>query len=268
MDPRRKKEDILQLIPRDRLSARQKALRPDVKDISMYQLRHEPTHLEEFDWFARRRVMIWRDNGTVIDVGGSYHKPSRGRKARFAIEKNGIYRLDCTIYGETDAAMADTVTFFCSLQQQPEDVSTSLRFEEYCVACQHAHKVGFVTSLQEEQMIRIFDANPTRLFVITENIFSTEQSVVLATRPYPLKLKLVGDGIPFPDHGTAFVDALQKRQSSFGDLDLEFSDHELLLIRENVMDLLKLDILDKLAITPLDEEFPLLPLSANVNALT
>ena len=84
-----------------------------------------------------------------------------------------------------------------------------------------------INSLTPEQLARRMDANPARRFVFEQGTWSAEHSVILATRPYPLDLKLCNDpldelGFDFQDDGTAFVDALERRQSPFGSLCLEF----------------------------------------------
>lgn len=68
----------------------------------------------------------------------------------------------------------------------------------------------------------------------------------------------------FEDGGTAFVDALQKRKSSFGSLTLVDS---LPLNDDNLKRLLQVDTIDHLDLTSLNHELDLLPFSAQVDYL-
>jgi hypothetical protein len=58
-------------------------------------------------------MTIWCDNDTVIciDADDSYGE----QRLFFTLTNVGNYDLHCAIYGKTDAAIAETVTFFWSL---------------------------------------------------------------------------------------------------------------------------------------------------------
>ena len=71
----------------------------------------------------------------------------------------------------------------------------------------------------------------------------------------------------FDDDGTAFVDALERRTSSFGSLYMDFSTEEVPFSCANLERLFKLEVFDKLTISNLQKECVLLPFSAKVNAL-
>jgi hypothetical protein len=70
------------------------------------------------------------------------------------------------------------------------------------------------------------DASLSRQFSFSAGNWSPEHSIVLATRPYPIDLKLNENErnvrqFSFQDKGTAFVEALAKRRSSlFGSLSI------------------------------------------------
>ena len=93
---------------------------------------------------------------------------------------------------------------------------------------------------------------------------SAQQSIVLATRPHLIWLTL--DGCEYEDYGTAFVDALETRTSSFGSLTfagyMRFTD-------SNLRRLLQVDVFEHLTLPCLDDdgELALLPVAAKVDHL-
>lgn len=139
-------------------------------------------------------------------------------------------------------------------------------------------------ALTAEQLARILDANTARHFDFRAGSWNIEQSLILATRSYPLTLSLTyserkGD-LFFEDGGTVFVDALEKRQSSFGSLhiaaemevdafDGRSADTDKMPVsRPNRERILKLaEKFEKLGFSPLDEVAVLLPFAAKVNDL-
>lgn len=137
----------------------------------------------------------------------------------------GKDKLDCAIFGKTDASIAETATFFWSLKYSEE---SKVRLETCVYGFSDKREFDFdFAALTAEQLGRILDANPKRHFTFQTGIWRAELSAVLATRSYPLKLTLTksdaeGGGFVLEDNGTAFVDALEKRQSSFGSLSIEF----------------------------------------------
>ena len=163
-----------------------------------------------------KMALLWRDNGTLICLhndGKRLAKRHVGFQIRHDMSATGLsLQLDGTIYGTTDVAMAETMTFFWSLQH-PEGGVASLRIECYKEEYENEQQFDF-NSLTVEQLAQILDANPTRHLEFRAGILSAEQSIVLATRPYPLHLKLRKvferwGGFGFQDDGTAFVDALE-----------------------------------------------------------
>lgn len=128
-------------------------------------------------------------------------------------------------------------------------------------------------SLTPEKLARRMDANPARRFVFETGDWSAEHSVILATRPYPLKLTLCSDPLEhqdefqFEDDGTAFVDALERRQSPFGSLCLNF-DGQTNRTDLNLERLLNLDFFfEKLTLSMVYDDVALLPFSALTHAL-
>ncbi|GAX20794.1 hypothetical protein FisN_7Hu106 [Fistulifera solaris] len=136
---------------------------------------------------------------------------------------------------------------------------------------------NFAEKFDPEELARIMDASPTRRFAFSIGEWSEEHSVVLATRPYPIELDLgeiaaAHSGIEFSDLGTAFVEALETRQSSFGSLSLiDREEYEMPFSVANLKRLLRLDCyFEKLALPTFYDDFAecvLLPFSANTNAL-
>ena len=131
-------------------------------------------------------------------------------------------------------------------------------------------------ALSAEQLIRILDSNPTRkLFGVRTGTWNAEQSVIFATRSYPFDLLFASpcpsdDGtLAFHDGGTAFVDSLQTRHSSFGCLHLLFYPNAMYFSRASITRIFEFEnAFEALNVGYLDREIALLPLSAKVNTLT
>ena len=101
-----------------------------------------------------------------------------------------------------------------------------------------------------------------------EGIWSAKQSVILATRPYPLNIELTCFGLK--DKGTAFVDALEKRQQpSLGSFIIhDVNEDAKLFSSANLKCLFKLDMTFKmLKFGALQKECALLPLSVKTDTL-
>jgi hypothetical protein len=225
----------------------------------MYKLLREPTSLDEFDWKKLRRIAIWRENGTVIIICQNWVDSFWERHLCLVLENVCEKNFHCTIYGETDAAIAETFAFFGSLQHASEKQTE--------IACYSKKKneleFDFTNSLQPTQLAQVLDSNPTRRVCINAKL-SPEQAVILASRPYPLDLRLMGHGVAFLDDGKAFVDALENRVSTFGSLDLFQSRNRMCLSSANLR---RLSNLEKLKIVSYNRECALTPLSAKVNVL-
>ena len=175
------------------------------------------------------------------------------------------------IYGKTTAAIAETATFFWSLQHSGNiclkiDSSASCRLYNRF----DSSRWFDCAALSPEQLAQILDSNLTRHYAIRYGSWTAEQSVILATRPYPLHLSLTSYGsssrdFDFQDGGTAFGDALENRTSSFGTLgDAGNNVLRIFTLRR----LFHLDKFDKLAIDSLAREDALLSLSAKAKAMS
>ncbi len=112
----------------------------------------------------------------------------------------------------------------------------------------------------------MFQASPTRRVILSTGTFNAAQSVVLGTWSHPYTLK-IENTFSLDDGGTAFMDALEARTSSFGSLDFAYYNIERFVNDDNLERLLKLEILEKLSLYILEEEYALLPFSTHLTAL-
>ncbi len=253
------------LIPDGQLSEKQKDLR--VRKLSgyslpLYALRREPTNLEDIDWdeFGGNSMSIWRNNHTIICVTLFVNMLEyKNHSVCFDIHR-GIdeKHLLCVIFGESHDAVAETATFFWSLKQKGSKTGL-LRIRKQ-------HDFDFST-LHTERLSLILDSNPARAFEFLIGTWNAEQAEVFATRPYRLTLRLSGE-FTFQDEGTSFVNALQRRHTSFGWLNIPNDDELKPFSRANLLRLLRLDdAFEKLTIGWLVEDDVLLPFSMKVKAL-
>lgn len=109
----------------------------------------------------------------------------------------------------------------------------------------------------------MFDVAPLVEVKLLSLKLNVEQSIVLATKPHPTRLAFMW--CKFEGRGTAFVDALCNRKSSFGALVFE---ERTGLSDDNLEHLLQVVMTDHLRIPLLnDKDLALLPFSALVNSL-
>ena len=267
-------DPLFELLPNERLSSQQKAFRPAmmVAFLPMYQLLREPNDLGEINWDKNDDFCIWREkNGTLICIGDYHYSAFGKRYLSFTItlveeedeeeeEDDIIRRMNVAILGENDAAIAETVTWFWSFQ-----LGTRLYIGGSEVS---KPELDFdFAALSPKQLAHILNSNPTRCIFFEKLTLTAEQSVILATRPYPMNLELTKKGrggFEFNDNGTAFVDALEKRHSSFGSLCM--TDPRKFSIA-NMKRLLKWEIFEKLKVASYNKELILLPLATKVPQL-
>jgi hypothetical protein len=190
------------------------------------------------------------------------------RNISFFLHHAGRYVLRCAIYGRTDEAVIETATFLWSLPYTGDGHN--------CLEIRHAglFDLNRFAAFRPEQLTRILDANTKRIYEIQAGCWTPEQSLVFATRPYPLYLKIhyspnKRGNFFFQDDGTAFVEALEQRESSFGTLALVFSKkEEVPFSNENLKRLLTLEnIIDTIFVCTVNDECALLPFSAKVKDL-
>jgi hypothetical protein len=257
MNEERKTEAILELIPNDKLSFEQKAfeLHEGKEPFPFYKLLREPINFNDLNLQSHNKCTIWRDNGTMICVGFMSFRLYEGRKLAFRIND-----MHCAIYGKQDAAIAETAIFLWSLKRLGGGL-----YIDHC-------EIFSFAALSAEQFAKALDANPTQELMMYEVKLSTAQSVVLATRSYPLDLTFEENHSAFEDDGAAFITALERRQSSFGSLAMywEGDVYERMpyLSPENLRRLCNLEVFDKLTLDFLrDRALNFLPFAAKVNTL-
>ncbi|GAX16087.1 hypothetical protein FisN_20Hu236 [Fistulifera solaris] len=249
MERAKRYSGLLQHVPTEELTDRQKAFFPYEfwKYTPVYKVLREPSSFDEVYWKNHHICAIWRENGTFI----VHYDDDQMYPIFWNLEHNLFFtnEADFIILGETEAAIAETATLFWSLKQEI-DADTVLLIEgchshnDYAYV--HRSKFDFAT-LQPVQLAQILNSNPTRAIDIQEGKWTVEQSVVLASRPYPLKLTL-GKAFAFKDGGIKFVDVLQTRNSSFGSFCVDFEDQGSPLDNYNLKRLLKLDVFETLDI--------------------
>ncbi|GAX16399.1 hypothetical protein FisN_10Hu367 [Fistulifera solaris] len=252
---------VFKQIPEKKLTAQQERLMAPLIGLPLFRWRQEPTDLKElFD--NNIPLSIWRDNGTVIFINAWYSNRSVLRCLSFDYredkedDEGGPVCLCGHIVGDTDEAIAETATFFWSLKHPAAILRLYMttKFD--------------MSSFRPEQLTRILD-NQRNLDLQTGS-WSTEQAVVLATRPHPLHLRLGMDVTFSGDNGTAFAEALETRTSTFGYLHIETDDYDRPPLSQNSFKrLLQLEgKIERLRISLLKEiEMLLLPMSAQVDCL-
>ena len=109
-------------------------------------------------------------------------------------------------------------------------------------------------------MFEVVKTRDVQLFNLT---MSAQQSAVLATASHPIVLMLTG--CKFEDRGTAFVDAIEKRQTPFGSLTFPKRTG---LSDDNLKRLLQVGMLNSLSLFLLgDEKLTLLPFATKADSL-
>ncbi|GAX16384.1 hypothetical protein FisN_10Hh398 [Fistulifera solaris] len=263
------KQEFLELIPKERLSPEQRAFREKETHgfgIAIYQFVREPSVLDEILPEIRHCMSIWWKNGTIVCFSASADMLYQERKLFFALYDVGKHkkRLKCAIYGASNAIIAETAAWFWSLQHSGRGQAALeigyRRFDE--------DRAFDFAAFHPEQLAQILDANPQRAISIDEGTWTAQQGVVLATRPYPLRLTFCSKSgfVTFTDSGTAFIEALEKQKSLFGSLCLGYVAFGM-LTRENMERLYQLEMLDELKIRSVYKDQALLPFSAKVNSL-
>ncbi|GAX13707.1 hypothetical protein FisN_2HuN26 [Fistulifera solaris] len=264
------KDDLLELISVEEMSPMQRELHAHISkdNMFMYRLLRKPTYLDEFNFQKYNHFAIWLDNETMITVTFEKFTLYRMSHIPYTI-RIGKSKLHGAIYGRTAADIAETATFFWSLKCLKEsDTGLAIDRNEFI------RFINIAAILQPDQLAHIMDANPTRHFAFRTGRWNAEMSTVLATRPYPVHLELTqsycGPGLrEFPDGGTAFVEALEKRQFTFGSLSICFMDSEdIPFSAANLERLFRLKApLEKLEIGTLEGPVVLLPFSAQTKNL-
>ena len=223
-----------------------------------YQLLRKPINLEEIDKY-KYSTAIWRENGTLTYFSPCYIDFPDDSQTYLTVsfESRGL-----TLYtvGRSDDAIAETAAYFMELEETTEESSS---FEIRSPGGEFDFG-----SAQTQCLTRLFEAAPSRHVRFEYLALSAAQSVAVALTPHPTRLRLYG--CSFEDGGTAFVDALQERQSTFGSLDfvssLEFAGTTA-LNDDNLKRLFQVDKIERLTLPRLKDELALLPFSARADYL-
>ncbi|GAX27157.1 hypothetical protein FisN_13Lh295 [Fistulifera solaris] len=195
--------NALERIPEEQISPRQRALLPE--QLALYRLiREQVTRLDEIDWHAYGTFAICLDNHTILRLSRKF---SRNEKYPSFLLYSPC--LECVVFGDHKADILETVTFLWSLRRSEALDLALLEREIYGKDC--TFDFSF---LQPKQLARIPNAHTEISF--GKGVWNAQQSIVLASRPYPLQLHFtigVYDdvGFAFDDGGTAFVRELENR---------------------------------------------------------
>ncbi|GAX17708.1 hypothetical protein FisN_10Lh404 [Fistulifera solaris] len=275
-------DDILQLIPTNELSPRQQELRLEYLNESepIYRFVREPISLNDVDWGKNRTgpnwwqhnrpFAIWRDNETLINLW-YHHYGDEAEERSVNISLSNI-ALGFTVYGKTDEAIAETLTFLWSLKHQGEEASLQVN----CFSMLEGDALSNFDfgAIRDDQLIRILESNPTRQLELEIGSWTPEQAKILATRSFPLKLKIVSArggswGTSVKVDGTVLVDELEKRNSLFGSLVISGAPGEATIFsRVNLIQLMNLEgILDKIEFFNIDPDCALVPFATKANSL-
>ena len=176
--------------------------------------------------------------------------------------EEGNHLLPCTIYGKTDAAIAETATFFWSLEHAGESSNLII-----CGRVVDRELHFDLNALTPGHLARVLDANPKREFALEQRSWNAAQTVILATRPYPLNLTHTGTNFAVDDEGTSFADALERRHSSFGYLNIDFRSDKMPFSSSSLNRMLEIDVIEKLTTSVLPQDCVSLPFYTMVNAL-
>jgi hypothetical protein len=219
-----------------------------------YKLRRAPLNLEELNSWGHL-LAIWRENGTLTYVtpyGLCGYYPTCHHQKVLCLDFNPPGpRLH--IVGATDEAIAETAALFLAVTGPSEADSN-------------------VTIVSHTQ----FDFRPvgsqclswaasSRHLILTRLTLSVEQSTFLATRSHPMLLTL--HNCNFEDCGTAFVDALASRKTSFGSLALREDLTPFDIGVENMKRLLQVGTIKELILPLFQGDLVFLPFSAPVDHL-
>jgi hypothetical protein len=231
-----------------------------------YVLLRDPSNLDEIRKLGQR-LAIWRENQTLTYVSWGFDDGPLGvgkyLHCGFDEGDCGFNEGDVHLYigGSTHDAMAQTAAFFLSL------VRSTSNFVRLLIANDTAPFRIDLSAAQSQCFVDIFEAIPSLHLEFQAITLSAAQSVALATRPHPVTIKYYDSVLA--DGGTAFVNALQDRKSSFGSLTVEqYRSNDLPLNVDNLRRLLQVETIEHLGLPLLfDNELVLLPFSAKADSL-
>ncbi|GAX18840.1 hypothetical protein FisN_26Hu142 [Fistulifera solaris] len=218
-----------------------------------YKLQRDPVELEEFKQY-NHGVVIWRENDTLTFIA-PYNNDSYASDDSLRSLSLEFYALHLTLHivGETEAAVTETAEYFLSFETLTDEPSTlEVSGDSFGV------NLSTISALCFKRMLEM---DPLRVLEFQQVTFSAEQSMLLAT--YATRLRL--EQCMFEDEGTAFVDALESRQSAFSLLRMEGA---IPFNEDNLKRLFEVEVIDRLDF-PYNEgnEISCQVFSAKVNSL-
>ncbi|GAX24538.1 hypothetical protein FisN_18Lu119 [Fistulifera solaris] len=222
-----------------------------------YRLRREPRNLYELELYGPRTA-VWMDNETLVHVSRdnypNYDYIETNLRLLFVLY-NPRRNLRVVISGKNDEAIAETAMYWWGLHC-PEECSPRLHIEN------QSNTFDFA-SVKTRHFVTIFENNQNRRLELNGVHVNSAQLAFLATRNHPIDLTFEFLNV-LEDGGNALVQALQVRGTHFGSL--RFLD-DLPLSDENVEQLSRLAIFEKLTLPLWDSDMVLLPFSAPVKVL-
>ncbi|GAX21810.1 hypothetical protein FisN_30Hu009 [Fistulifera solaris] len=259
--------DLLEIIPPCRRTPAQVPHWFKGKDSSplTYKLLRAPHSLGEFNQY-QQSLAIWCDNGTLVYVSPCGLDDFPNDRQEYLSLEFGDKSPSIHIVGRWGPAVARTAAFFMEL----EDI-TEARSQFEIINSRSGGRLDFCPA-QSLCFTRLFQGAPARHLYINSLTMSAEQSVVLAAQTQSIHLTLMN--CIFDDWGTAFVDALQNRQQSFGSLTIESNTESLSASWEktpfsssNLRRFLQVDTIKHLTLPAMSGEFALLPFSTKLDQL-
>ncbi|GAX27802.1 hypothetical protein FisN_13Hu091 [Fistulifera solaris] len=253
---------LLELIPADRCKSQQVARWTEFGP-SPYKLLREPKTMKE--WINYGNYLgIDHANGTMSYLTRCSYDRRNPLDATQSILSLSIHyargeMVQFTIVGSTDNAVAETATFWITAEKLPDGS------HDLCV-CGRGGFIGF-RGAQAPCLKHLLQVAPSRWVEFRNLVFNAEQAVTLATRPDQIKLSFMD--CMFEDGGTAFVTALQERQSPFGLLSFDSltTEGKNSLSDDNMKLLFQVGTINELLLSRLHGELALLAFSAKVDHL-
>ena len=233
----------------------QVARRADGEEVSTYTLLRDPFSLDELNEYGSC-MAIWRENETLTYVvpRDSDDRPLLTSGKRYLSLNFGGTGPSIKVFGEKEDAVAETVAYFMRLES-PSQESRGIEI------CSYGRNYN-LRAAGTRWLAHMLDVDPSREVEFEEITRSAEQCTVLVTRSHPLRLTFWE--CMFEDGGTALVDALERRESSFGALNFQST----VLDDDNMRRLLRVNTIGHLGLSLLDDtELALLVFSAPVDSL-
>ncbi|GAX27730.1 hypothetical protein FisN_13Hu172 [Fistulifera solaris] len=242
----------LGLIPPNLRKPEQVARCFDGQELLTYKLLRDPVDFLEFNHY-NGPFAIWRDNSTLTFVvpESRFNYTLYEKRLILTFKEKG---LTLSIAGKTEKAIAQTAAYFLGLHNATENSST-IYIE--------TQELSFdFRAAGPRCLSNILKGVPSPALDFERLTFSAKQTAAMATVSNPVTLSF--SECEFEDGGKAFVDALEKRKSSFGSLSFVNTSP---LRNDYMRRLSRLDVINRLELPFLDDSISLLPFSAKLDQL-